>query len=146
MLDLEVAADFRTPSINSNNTDPFDFTGDLSDFNVGLSFDTPIDQIQERNVYRQSLVNYQRARRNYMLFEDQIKQDVRGGMAAIGGAPAEPGNGPPGLENRRCPVRQYRGTGFRAPRASVRQRPGAPVYRDRTFSRPSTQFSAHKTK
>ena len=77
VLDLEVAADFRTASVNLNNTDPFDFAGDLSNFDVGLSFDTPIDQIQERNVYRQSLVNYQRARRSYMLFEDQVKQEVR---------------------------------------------------------------------
>lgn len=77
VLDLEFAGDFRTPALGAFNTDPFDFTGDLSDLNVGLSFDTPIDQIQERNVYRQAIVNYQRARRRFMLFEDQVKQDVR---------------------------------------------------------------------
>jgi hypothetical protein len=77
VLDLEFAADFRTPSLAAFETDPFDFTGDLSDFNVGLSFDTPIDQIQERNIYRTALIAYQQARREYMLFEDLVKQDVR---------------------------------------------------------------------
>ena len=73
VLNLEVAADFNT----RNGREPFDFQGDLSSFDVGVSFDTPIDQIDERNRYRVALVNYQRARRAYMQFEDQIKQDVR---------------------------------------------------------------------
>lgn len=73
VLDLELAADFGT----TNGPDPFDFRGELSDLAVGLSFDTPIDQIQERNLYRSALVNYQRARRDYMLYEDRVKQEVR---------------------------------------------------------------------
>jgi hypothetical protein len=77
VLDLEVSSNFRTPPLAGFNTRPFDFRGDLSDINVGLSFDTPLDQLQERNVYRVALLNYQRARRDYMLFEDQVKQDVR---------------------------------------------------------------------
>ncbi|MGD9853975.1 MAG: hypothetical protein AB7U20_03400, partial [Planctomycetaceae bacterium] len=32
---------------------------------------------RERNIYRASLIDYQRARRAYMLFEDQVKQDIR---------------------------------------------------------------------
>jgi hypothetical protein len=77
VLDLEVSSNFRTPPLSGFNTRPFDFRGDLSDINVGLSFDTPLDQLQERNIYRVALLDYQRARRDYMLFEDQVKQDVR---------------------------------------------------------------------
>ena len=37
----------------------------------------PLDQVQVRNVYRQSIVNHQQARRAYMLLEDQVKYDIR---------------------------------------------------------------------
>lgn len=45
---------------------------------ASLAFTTPLDQIDERNGYRTALINYQRQRRAYMLFEDQIKQNIRG--------------------------------------------------------------------
>lgn len=44
---------------------------------ASLAFTTPLDQIDERNDYRTKLVNYQRQRRTYMLFEDQVKQNIR---------------------------------------------------------------------
>ena len=44
---------------------------------AGVQFTTPMDQVLERNVYRQALVNYQRARRTYMEAEDRIKQSIR---------------------------------------------------------------------
>ncbi len=44
---------------------------------ASLAFTTPLDQIEERNDYRTKLVNYQRQRRAYMLFEDQVKQNIR---------------------------------------------------------------------
>ncbi|MBC7966478.1 MAG: TolC family protein [Fuerstia sp.] len=44
---------------------------------ASLAFTTPLDQIDERNDYRTKLVNYQRQRRAYMLFEDQVKQNIR---------------------------------------------------------------------
>ena len=42
-----------------------------------LEFTTPLDQIDERNVYRTSLITYQRQRRSYMLSEDTIAQNIR---------------------------------------------------------------------
>jgi hypothetical protein len=37
----------------------------------------PLDQVQVRNAYRSSVINYQQARRAYMLLEDQVKYDIR---------------------------------------------------------------------
>lgn len=42
-----------------------------------LQFDTPLDRLKERNDYRESQVSYQRARRDYMLFEDRVTQSLR---------------------------------------------------------------------
>jgi len=42
-----------------------------------IQFDTPLDRLRERNDYRESQVAYQRARRDYMLFEDRVTQSLR---------------------------------------------------------------------
>jgi len=44
---------------------------------AGLQFTTPLDQVLERNTYRESLVNFQRARRTYMEQEDRVKLAIR---------------------------------------------------------------------
>jgi outer membrane protein TolC len=44
---------------------------------VALRFTTPLDQVTERNVYREALIAYQRQRRAYMLQEDNVKQQIR---------------------------------------------------------------------
>ena len=44
---------------------------------VGLEFDSPLMRLEERNTYREALINYQRARRNYYRFEDQIHLGLR---------------------------------------------------------------------
>jgi hypothetical protein len=72
-LDLRLEADVNTP----RGDNPLDFQGDLSDLRAGIAFDAPLDINVERNVYRASLVEYQRARRDYMLLEDRVKQEIR---------------------------------------------------------------------
>jgi len=72
-VDLVVAGDIRTPTGNK----PFDFRGEQSQLRAGISFTSPLDQIDERNAYRLSLINYQRQRRAYMLAEDEVKQEIR---------------------------------------------------------------------
>ncbi|MCA9088377.1 MAG: TolC family protein [Planctomycetaceae bacterium] len=72
-IDLVVSGNFR----NSGGNRPFNFSGENSQLRAGIQFTTPLDQIQERNNYRESLINYQRARRAYMLAEDLVKQQVR---------------------------------------------------------------------
>lgn len=61
----------------SGGNKPFDFRGDQSTFRAGVQFTAPLDQVLERNNYRESQIDYQRARRAYMLLEDQVKLDVR---------------------------------------------------------------------
>ena len=44
---------------------------------VGVQFDAPITRLPERNHYRQSLIEYQQARRSYYNFEDGIARGLR---------------------------------------------------------------------
>jgi outer membrane protein TolC len=44
---------------------------------AGLRFDTPLNRLAERNDYREALLTYQRARRDYQLFEDRVTQSLR---------------------------------------------------------------------
>lgn len=74
ILDLGLDGSIST---NPGEADPFDFRSDTGQLTASLSFDTPLNQISERNAYRQALINYQRERRNYMQIEDNIKADVR---------------------------------------------------------------------
>jgi hypothetical protein len=50
---------------------------------VGLRFDAPITRLQERNTYRQALIEYQQARRNYYAFVDGITRSLRGTLRII---------------------------------------------------------------
>ncbi len=73
-LDLQVSGSVGTRTGNRN---PFDFRQDESRLDIGLNLTTPLDQIQERNDYAAALVAYQRARRGYMAFEDNVKSQIR---------------------------------------------------------------------
>ena len=53
--------------VRANNEDSF----------VGLQFDAPLTRLGERNVYRQSLIEFQQARRTYYQFRDRVQRDVR---------------------------------------------------------------------
>ena len=71
-LDLVFEGDIDTTS-NS----PFSLRGTDGRLSVGLQFDTPLTRLAERNVYRQSLVEYQQSRRRYYQFRDRVQRDVR---------------------------------------------------------------------
>lgn len=55
-------------------------TGNLS---VGLEFDAPLTRLAERNAYREVLISYQRARREYYAFEDNVSRVLRDNVRAI---------------------------------------------------------------
>ncbi len=74
VLDVGIDGSLSTPS---GETNPFDFRSDTGQLTASLSFDTPLDQINERNAYREALIAYQRQRRNYMAAEDEVKSSVR---------------------------------------------------------------------
>lgn len=44
---------------------------------ASLHIDTPLDRLRERNDYRVALLDYQKARRSYMEFEDRVTQSLR---------------------------------------------------------------------
>jgi outer membrane protein TolC len=56
---------------------PVAFAAQNTRYTVGLNLDLPLNRFTERNAYRASLINYQRARRAYMALEDAIRQQVR---------------------------------------------------------------------
>jgi len=56
---------------------PFNTGQRTGTLRAGIQFDAPITRLAERNTYRQALLEYQQARRNYYQFEDQIAQQLR---------------------------------------------------------------------
>lgn len=56
---------------------PFDFSAAASRYRVGFQFEGPLNRQIERNNYRQSLIQYHRARRDYMLRQDQVMLELR---------------------------------------------------------------------
>lgn len=50
---------------------------------VGLRFDAPLTRLQERNTYRQALIEYQQARRAYYRFEDFVALSLRNTIRLI---------------------------------------------------------------
>lgn len=64
-----------------DRNNPFDYSAEASRFNIGLEIDGPLNRLAERNVYRATLISYQRAKRAYMQLQDgiefQIREDIR---------------------------------------------------------------------
>src|SRR5262249_40277994 len=56
---------------------PFDIRTNNGRLRVGLEFDAPLTRLAERNVYRQSLIEYQQARRQYYRFRDGVHRNIR---------------------------------------------------------------------
>ena len=71
-LDVRFDGDIRNVDDNPVKLD--DVTGSLR---VGLEWDAPITKLRERNKYRQALIEYQQARREYYGFEDGLLQRMR---------------------------------------------------------------------
>ncbi len=61
-----------------NTTDnPFSLRDSRGRLRVGLEFDAPLTRLAERNIYRQSLIEYQQARRSYYQFRDAVYLGLR---------------------------------------------------------------------
>ncbi len=77
--DLESTLDIRVDgSVGADGNNPFNLRGDNSSLRLGLQWDAPITRLQERNTYRQSLIEYEQAKRSYYEFEDGLWQLLRG--------------------------------------------------------------------
>ena len=76
--DLQSDLDFVfSGDIGNVGDNPLGFRGNNGRLRVGLEFDAPLTRLAERNVYRQSLIEYQQARRDYYRFRDGVHRDIR---------------------------------------------------------------------
>ncbi len=63
--------------MGTRGDDPFKFDASNGRLRVALQFDAPLTRLQERNKYRQTLIEYQRARRSYYAFRDAVARGLR---------------------------------------------------------------------
>jgi outer membrane protein TolC len=73
-LNLTLNATLATPPVSLN---PVGFSASANTYSVAVQFAAPLDRLAQRNVYRQSLISYQAARRAYMALNDQIVSAIR---------------------------------------------------------------------
>lgn len=74
VLNLVGGMDINTdPTLNR----PFNFSNQASRYRAGIQFEGPLNRQIARNNYRQSLIQYDRARRDYMLVQDQVMLELR---------------------------------------------------------------------
>jgi hypothetical protein len=69
--------------IGNVGDNPFRLRSTDGRLRVGLQIDPPLTRRAERNVYRQSLIEYQQARRDYYQFRDRIYQQLRNQISQI---------------------------------------------------------------
>ncbi|MDG2127316.1 MAG: TolC family protein [Fuerstiella sp.] len=75
--DVELAANALLALMDLNVSGGVELDGNNSDLTTSLNFKSPLDHVLERNTYRAALIAYQRGRRDYMLAEDRVKQEIR---------------------------------------------------------------------
>jgi outer membrane protein TolC len=63
--------------MGTTDNQPLRFRAPTGRLRVGMQFDAPLTRTAERNAYRQALIGYQQARRDYYAFEDGINQSLR---------------------------------------------------------------------
>jgi outer membrane protein TolC len=73
-LNINATANLGTDPANPH---PLDFASNASLYTVGFQFDGPLNRLAERNLYRASLINFQRAKRSYMALSDTVEQQIR---------------------------------------------------------------------
>lgn len=78
--DLNVELDGSIGTLDRNIVK---FRDQRGSFSASVRFDSPISRLGERNQYRQSLIDYQRVRRSYILFEDSVNQGLRATLRRV---------------------------------------------------------------
>ena len=70
-LDLNISVESSTPE----KTEPtFEFQ--QPDYMAGFDFELPFNKIPERNAYKTSLIQLERAKRNFSLKKDEVKEEI----------------------------------------------------------------------
>jgi hypothetical protein len=68
---------FFSGDVGNTGQNPFNLNAAKGRLRAGVQFDAPIVRLSERNTYRQSLIEYQQARRSYYTAEDAISRSLR---------------------------------------------------------------------
>ncbi len=78
VLDVVFSGDMQ-----NRNDNPLSLQGKTGRLRVGLQWDSPLTRLQERNRYRQVLIEYQQAKRAFYTYEDSIWQALRSQLRNI---------------------------------------------------------------
>jgi hypothetical protein len=78
--DLNIVVEGDIANVGDN---PFDLSGKNGSLSMGVQYDPPLTRLAERNVYRQSLIEYNQARRNYYQYVDRVYQGLRNTLRTI---------------------------------------------------------------
>ncbi|MGV3486033.1 MAG: hypothetical protein ACO1RT_16575 [Planctomycetaceae bacterium] len=82
--DLESSLDVVfSGDIQNVGDNPLDLRSSTGRLRAGLQWDAPLTRLQERNTYRQSLIEFDQARRSYYRFEDSLWQVLRGQLRQV---------------------------------------------------------------
>jgi outer membrane protein TolC len=79
-LNINATANVAT---DPSHPHPLDFASNASLYSIGFQFDGPLNRLAERNAYRASLINFQRAKRAYMALSDNVERQVRGDLRQL---------------------------------------------------------------
>ena len=63
--------------VRTAKSNPVDFRAATSSVRLGLEFDAPLTRLLERNDYRESLIEYQRSRRDFIQSRDSLQKGLR---------------------------------------------------------------------
>ena len=63
--------------IRTARNNPLDFRASTSTLRLGLEFDAPLARLLERNGYRETLIQYQRSRRDFIQSRDSLQKGLR---------------------------------------------------------------------
>ncbi|WP_254507399.1 hypothetical protein [Anatilimnocola floriformis] len=74
---------FFSGDVQNVTDNPFRLRSATGRLRLGIAFDAPLTRLSERNVYRQALIEYQQARRNYYNFEDTVARGLRTTMRTV---------------------------------------------------------------
>ncbi len=74
LSDLDIVFTGELGNVGDN---PVKFNSDNGRLRAGLEWDAPLTRLVERNNYRQTQINYQRTRRAYYQYRDQISRGLR---------------------------------------------------------------------
>lgn len=73
----------RRNSLTSARSDSSQIRFERGDYNIGLHVDLPWERTGERNVYRDSFIQFEKSARDVQASEDQVKLDIRNAMRSL---------------------------------------------------------------